>query len=229
MHPIVHIHGWSGGPAVWDRLGIADAVSPTFADVESVDGFIGAVEAALPTEPAIVMGWSMGGMLALQLALTRPERVRALVLIGTSPAFVSDDRAQGWPERAVRRMQRALTTDAEATLTQFRKSMFTDAETVAEADFFQAFTSPRSMDFSLPGLTAGLDYLMAFDVADDLPGIACPTLWIHGANDAICPAECLDAVPNNHRKTIISDAGHAPHWSHPNRVRKEILEFIHGR
>jgi pimeloyl-[acyl-carrier protein] methyl ester esterase len=213
---------------VWDRLQVDNAVKPSFASVATVDGFFSASEAAMPREPVVIMGWSMGGMLALELALANPEQVTGLILIGTSPTFVSSDRTKGWPERAVTRMKRTLTKDADVTLAQFQQAMFAESEAESADEFHEARSHTGAMDFSPPGLSAGLDYLIGFDQSANLSDLACPVLWIHGAEDSICPVGCLDAVPSDHQKLIIPKAGHAPQWSRPEIVQDAVREFINA-
>ncbi len=229
MSVIVQIHGWNSGPAVWDRLGFAETVRPSFSTVSSVDGFFHAVQRAMPSDPTVLMGWSMGGMLALETALARPKVVSAMILIGTSPTFVSTNRLLGLPARAVRRMKMALSKHPYETLSNFRKTMFSENEPRASAEFEDTFGAPHTIDFSSKGLSLGIDYLARFDVSTALDDVSCPTLWIHGAEDVICPVGCLDSVPNDHEIVIVPDAGHAPHWSRPEIVHDVIREFLDGR
>src|ERR1700693_4769841 len=75
----------------------------------SLDRVVEAVELAIAETPApaplMILGWSLGGQVALEWARLRPERVGALVLMSTTPSFV---QRPGWPHAM-----------AEATLRQF--------------------------------------------------------------------------------------------------------------
>ena len=71
-------HGWS-------------APLPT-PDLASIVAAIDAATAAIG-ELAVVVGWSLGGQVAMQWALARPDRVARLVLVSTTPSFVTRD---GW-------------------------------------------------------------------------------------------------------------------------------------
>ena len=72
-------HGWSAPMATPDLAGMV-------ATIDAATAAIG--------EPVVVVGWSLGGQVALQWALARPDRVRRLVLVATTPSFVTRD---GWP------------------------------------------------------------------------------------------------------------------------------------
>ena len=57
---------------------------------------------AAPGEPAIVGGLSFGGLASLHLALSRPERVRALLLIDTGPGFKKPEAQERWEAQVER-------------------------------------------------------------------------------------------------------------------------------
>jgi len=65
-------------------------------DPWTLDAVVAALERAFATQqqPLAVMGWSLGGVIALAWALAHPDRLRKLVLVGTSPRFVADE---SWP------------------------------------------------------------------------------------------------------------------------------------
>jgi len=69
--------------------GYSPAVEPF--DVASV---VDAVDASIDVAGATVLGWSLGGQVALQWALARPDKVRKLVLVAATPSFVARD---DWP------------------------------------------------------------------------------------------------------------------------------------
>jgi pimeloyl-[acyl-carrier protein] methyl ester esterase len=167
----------------------------------------------------------MGALLAMEAALAQPASVRALVLIGGTPRFVSDDPLAGWPERVLRRMQRRLRSDAPAVLREFHARMFAPGEAPQAEEFAAAYPIPDAVNFSVEGLAAGLDYLAATDLRPGLVRLRCPVLWIHGGQDRICPLKALDGLPAEHRKRVVESAGHLPFWTHPEETAQAIREF----
>lgn len=103
------LHGFGGSGRSWDpvvaALGGTRYLAPT----------VGYVLPPMPDEPCTVVGYSMGGRIALQLALTAPERVRRLVLVAATAGI--DDAH----ERAARRAaDEALAARIEAgTIEEF--------------------------------------------------------------------------------------------------------------
>ena len=225
----VFIHGWSASPRAWEPFRsqlAADSTCVSFADVTSADGFLPAVLATLPPEPAVLFGWSMGAILAIEAALASPDHIAGLVLFAGTPCFCSPDRSRGWPARVLRRMQQQLTTDPQQCLLDFRKNMFNESENNAFAEFSRACPLPESCGFSPDGLHAGLDYLARTDLRPLLGSLSCPVLWIHGTHDRICPPAALADVPLSHETLFIPEAGHAPFLTSAD-ARRTALDFFH--
>lgn len=226
--PIVCVHGWAGGPEVWRpllRRFQCDAGFANFEHVVTADQFLPCVFEILPGERAWVWGWSLGALLAVEAALRVPERVRGLVLLGGTPRFVSRDRNRGWPAGILRRMRQRLPSEACGVVEEFRRQMFAESEQEQALRFVEDNPLPVAMNFSPEGLAAGLDYLLKTDLTARLPELRCPVLWIHGAQDRICPAGALELLPETQRKVILPRTGHMPFWVRPREVHELISEF----
>src|SRR5690606_24277631 len=93
--------------------------SPLPNDDYTLDFLVGQVAGVMP-ENAHVLGWSLGGLVALRLALTHPARVRSVITTGTSPRFVS---APGWPAamapEVLEKFSEVLREDENGTLIRF--------------------------------------------------------------------------------------------------------------
>lgn len=225
----VFIHGWSASPRAWEPFRsqlAAPSHCVSFADVNSAEGFLPAVIDALTPEPAVVFGWSMGAILAIEAALASPDRIAGLVLFAGTPCFCSPDRSRGWPSRVLRRMQQQLATDPQQCLLDYRRNMFTDSESDAFTAFSRTCPLPESCGFSPDGLHAGLDYLTRTDLRPSLGSLSCPVLWIRGTHDRICPPDALADVPPSHETLFIPEAGHAPFLTSP-VAQRAALDFFH--
>ena len=103
------LNGWSASERAWDLCTFPRA--HVFSYVEQLDGL---PERAVEAEDGVVLvGWSMGGSMALRLALDHPEKVKALVLVATTPRMM-EDRERGWAGMSPRRLE-ALRRGAELT------------------------------------------------------------------------------------------------------------------
>lgn len=110
--PLVLIPGFSLTASFWEQVAGGLPNPPIFADVPGDLDFPSTAEAVCLPGPARYAGYSMGGRLALQIALDHPDRVTALALISTSPGIADpaararrrreDDELAGWIGRAGR-------------------------------------------------------------------------------------------------------------------------------
>lgn len=101
------LNGWAAAPSAWDLCRF-----PRERIFSYLDGADGLAEAALAAaDGAALVGWSMGGSLALKLFLAHPDRVRALVLVAATPRMMRD---ADWPGMTPRRLQ-ALRVGLELT------------------------------------------------------------------------------------------------------------------
>ncbi len=243
--PVVLLHGWGMHGGVWAdlaaRLGeYFEVLAPdlpghgTAPPVEpyALDTLVDCVAAGAP--PAcVVAGWSLGGQLALRWAHRHPQQVRRLVLIGTTPRFVS---AADWPHgiaaAVLDRFAAELTEDAAKTLRRFLLlETRGDAQSRAVARQLDAALGARP----LPGrdvLTHTLSWLQTTDLRALLPDIVQPTLILHGDRDQITPAGAgpyLASRLGQARLEVIPGAAHAPFLSEPQQVSRLMTDFCHGR
>lgn len=147
-----------------------------------------------------LIGWSMGGMVALETALAYPERVRGLVLMGASARFIrAEDYPAGTRDVSLKALARALAREPAQTLARWifdgaRFPKLGKGEAAAMAD--EALST-----FSLKDLLEGLDYLAGIDLRARLASLRLPTLVLHAREDALitnAAAECLaEAMPGS--------------------------------
>ncbi len=180
-------------------------------------------------DQALWLGWSLGGLVALQAANTMPSRLRGLVMVAASPRFV---RAPDWPqgmENAVfRTFASELERDYRGTLDRFLMLEAQGSEKMREelrllrAEAF-AHGEPHA-----DVLCDGLGLLEDSDLRAALPALAMPSLWIAGRRDRlVSPAAMQSAadVAPNARFHQISSGGHAPFLTQADEVAQAIREF----
>lgn len=125
------LHGWGLNAEVWRC--IDEELSSHFTlHLVDLPGFgrsrgFGALsladmaEAVLRQAPdkAIWLGWSLGGLVASQIALTHPERVQALVTVASSPCFSARDEWPGIKPDVLAGFQQQLSDDFQRTVERF--------------------------------------------------------------------------------------------------------------
>ena len=183
-------------------------------------------------EPLAILGWSLGGMVALEFARTRPARVRGLVLVATTPSFVA--RAD-WPHAitpaTLARFGDELRVAYRATLLRFLTLQVQGSDegrrtlaALREGLFARGDPDPRQLD-------AALSVLRDADLRPSLPSVRAPALVIGGARDALVPLaatkELAAALPHATHRTI-QHAAHAPFLSHPAAFAAALESFGDG-
>ncbi len=191
-----------------------------------------AIDAAIDAREVTVLGWSLGGQVALQWASMRPDRVAKLVLVATTPSFVVRD---GWPHamtsETLRRFGDELRASYRLTLSRFLALQVHGSD---EGRATLAMLRQRLFERGEPSpstLDAALDLLLRTDLRPLLSRIKVPTLVIGGDRDTLVPvgaARALAAALPRATHATIDGAAHAPFLSHRQRFEDALLPFVDG-
>ncbi len=171
---------------------------------------IGMIE-TLEIEGCDLIGWSMGGFVAQEVAARAPERVGRLVLLSTDHGGPGAVRAD--PERWARLISREGTPREQAT--RILRLLFPPEQARAmDAEFGELVAQARTR-LSMAALDAqehAIDLWHAEPMGDRLASISAPTLIVAGAQDVVIPAVNSDllagALPGA-RRELFPDCGHA--------------------
>jgi len=220
---LIFISGWATWGDVWDAVA-KDLDMPyefvCWSDPAALDRALDQAKA-----PPIVIGWSMGALMALDAARRRPERIRALALVSGMARMTASKGYPGASPRALRSMRLKIASSPSETLMDFFKACFAPDENEERiknlADLAQGFGSLA--------LEAGLDYLAETDLRSFVPEIKIPTYVAHGTLDAIVPVACgewlADNLPNA-KFARLDGIGHASPLLAPAQLTEGIRELI---
>lgn len=187
-----------------------------------------AARIAAATPPAIWLGWSLGGLVALQAALDHPESVQGLVQVASSPRFV---RGADWPHAVPATLFAEFGT---ALVSRFRAAIerFLALETLGSAHAQEELRELRQHVFergdpSQPALQEGLALLDRCDFRAQLPALGVPSLWIAGRRDRIVPPAAMQWSADQcaRGEYLELSAGHAPFLSHAAAVDDALSAF----
>ena len=192
---LVLLHGWALHGGMWGhwldrlaarfRLHIVDLPghgrSAWPADTRVLGDLARVVSAKVPSGAA-VLGWSLGGLVALELARTRPHDLAALVLIATTPCFVKrDDWAGGMEPAVLQGFAAGLAADHGRTIGNFLALQAWGDERATEALRMLRASLASHGEPDPRALAAGLEILRAVDLREALPHLGVPTLVIAGS------------------------------------------------
>jgi 3-oxoadipate enol-lactonase len=237
--PIVLLHGLGSSSADWDSQIPAFAASFRVVMIDlpghgrsrgrrplTIAAMAREVEHLLDhlrLPPSHVVGVSLGGCVALALALAAPARVRSLTLVN---AFARLSPA-GWrgATRMLWRVGLVLSAPMPTVATHVARGLFPKPTQHA----LRAAAAARLGQTARRTYLAGMRAIGGFDVRDRLDRIACPTLVLAGDCDATVPLsakERLRAGIPGARLLVVADSGHAMHYDQPEAFNRAVLEFL---
>ncbi len=177
---------------------------------------------AVGAKRAIVAGHSMGSFVAQRLALDAPDRVEALVLIGSFTTLAGHAAFEAFWNDALAGLRdpidRQLAHDFQVStivkpLPPERLAILVDETLLAPAHVWRE----------------AMRGLMSADHRRELAAIDKPTLVVWGDRDQLFDRaeqqRLLAAIPRS-RLVVVPGAGHATHWEDPERVAREIAAFV---
>ncbi|MDT0176170.1 pimeloyl-ACP methyl ester esterase BioH [Enterobacter sp. BRE11] len=237
---LVLLHGWGLNAEVWQS--IVPRLSPHFRlHLVDLPGYgrsqgFGALSLAemaqrlLPHLPprALLLGWSLGGLVATELALLAPQRIAGVISVASSPCFTAGEAWPGIKPETLATFRAQLNSDFQRTVERFlalqtlgTDSARQDARRLKEVVLAQPMPPVAVLD-------GGLAILREVDLRDRLPQLAVPFLRLYGALDGLVPrrvASLLDAALPASPSIVMEKAAHAPFISHPDAFCQHILDF----
>ena len=217
-----------------DLPGHGNAATPHAIEHFSMQATVSCVWDALDglgLERANLVGYSMGGRVALSAAVACPNRVAKLVCLGASPG-IADPIERNKRKLADEALADSILADGVEQFVDewLRQPLFaTLAERLSAADFKatreqRLANSPEGLALSLRGIGTGAMEPLREALAD----MDFPCLWVAGAEDAKFAAiakEMSSTMPNGSH-ALIPDAGHSAHLENPAATLMAIREFL---
>ena len=208
----------------------------------SVAGYartLDAVCAALSVDAAAaVVGNSMGGFVAAELAIAHPQRVERLVLVSAAGLHIAELRLDRALDR-VRRAERAFARGG--SFVAARSQMFARRALLRRIVLAGVVAHPELLPGPLvaeqvagagrPGFMPALRSMASYPLRDRLARIACPTLVVWGERDRIVPvrdAATFERLIPGARKIVYPGTGHVPMLERPARFNADLRAFLAG-
>ena len=168
-----------------------------------------------------IIGWSSGALLALELAIFWPDRVRRLVLCSATCSFcMRSDYAFGVEASRVRAMRRQLGQNPAKVVSNFVRQLGGELE---------RHQVEIQGEIDVSALRTGLDYLLNTDLRALLDTVVAPTLLLHGTLDSVVPSDASGYVcgrlPNSRLK-LLGGAGHCFWQGHIAEIATSIEDFL---
>jgi pimeloyl-ACP methyl ester carboxylesterase len=241
--PLLLIQGMSGTHVAWGRpfrevleesfdvvafdnrgIGLSGPVEGPFTIVEMAEDTAGLME-ELGLESAHVAGISMGGMIAQELALAEPGRLRSLTLGCT---YCGGPGAQLMPQENVEKLAAGMMSGDRDKAIRASYEVNLSPAFRADEDAYAAF---HEMAISVPARKATIELqaqaIFGHDTSGRLGEISTPTLIVHGTEDGVLPfpnGELIASLMPGARFERLEDVGHMFWWEQPQRSAELIRE-----
>jgi pimeloyl-[acyl-carrier protein] methyl ester esterase len=239
---LVLLHGWGMHGAVWQPLvkrlskvftlhlvdlpgmGLSRPIEPfhLYATAEKI--------AEMLPAHADILGWSLGGQVAMRIAIDHPDLVRRLVLVGTTPCYVNkNDWDNGIEPMVFSSFADNVNTDYHKTMTQFLTLQCMGAKDArATVKLLRKKFAERPVPTSQT-LQKALNILLETDLRAEVEHLRKPTLLIHGDRDTLAPVQAahwmMQNLPTGFLR-VIAGASHAPFLSHQEQFIEAVVQFL---
>jgi len=253
--PLVLLHGWGLNSAVWQPL-IAQLSADFKANFhiitidlpgfgKNIDNKLQPYSLANITkqidkaieQPAIYLGWSLGGLVATEMALTYANKVLGLITVASSPRFLEEAVKEPTPKiiwpgikpTVLNAFHQQLQVDTKKTISGFLKiqamgspHIRDDIKQISQLVLQQQMPSKATLGESL-ALLAQSDYRQKLAIIEQ------PFLRLYGSADSLVPKTIIEQVANMAKHSehyLFEHASHAPFISHLDDFSKVLTTWL---
>ncbi|MBF7074411.1 pimeloyl-ACP methyl ester esterase BioH [Glaciecola sp. MH2013] len=182
---------------------------------------------------SILIGWSLGGLIAQKLAVDQNTKVKALITIASTPKFQMGSSSQReWPgikPEVLQTFVEQLSLNHHKTLSRFLAiQMMGVANAKALVKEISAAIEQRPAP-DPSALAAGLHILQQADLCEQIANISVPTLRLYGRLDSLVPHSVIHLIQSlqpESESVIFKHASHAPFLTNPDVFAEHLLPFI---
>lgn len=237
---LVLLHGWGSSSKIWHPC--MSQLTKEFCvwcvdlpghgenhDIrwdESVDEGLALLAKTLPPRCSLI-GWSLGGLYAQLYVNRHPERVMSLMLIASTPRFVSDnDWPHAMPMRTFQQFVKRYDASPQETLKQFTALQVLHGKSLKQVkQNLEQASSCQQPEIILSNIRWGLDWLLEIDLRKAYESIDLPIVLFHGENDQVSSMQAAEQTAKSSKHVQlckVSRAGHVPFLSHSEQFIAQV-------
>jgi len=240
--PLLMIHGWGVNSEIWISLvdelkffasvyvvdlpgmGASASISPY-----TLDNIVKEIKANFPIKKCNILGWSLGGQVAMNLAIRMPDFVEKLILMSTTPCFVEKkDWPYGVNKQFFLKFEMEAKQNLNNTLMKFYLIQTRDIDDSKNVMRFLKNTFIEIRD-NKSGMQSALNVLKETDLRNEVKKIDKPTLIITGDKDRLTSLKAsiwLYEKIKGAKLKEIKGANHMPFISHRETMTESVKKFL---
>tara|TARA_B110000459_G_scaffold23488_1_gene22600 strand:- start:980 stop:1750 length:771 start_codon:yes stop_codon:yes gene_type:complete len=241
--PLLMIHGWGVNSEIWTSLvdelklfvtvylvdlpgmGGSSSISPY-----TLDNISKEIKANVPIKKCNILGWSLGGQVAMYLAIKMPEFVEKLILMSTTPCFVEKI---DWPYGVNKQFFLNFEIEAKKNLNDtLMKFFLIQTRGINDSKKMMKFLKNEFIelrDENKSGMQSALNVLKEADLRNDVKKIDKLTLIITGDKDRLTSTKAsvwlYETIKGATLKEI-KGANHMPFISHKETMTASVKKFL---
>jgi pimeloyl-[acyl-carrier protein] methyl ester esterase len=189
---------------------------------EIFSDFISSLPEIKPNE-SILLAWSFGGLSAIEQSIESSSKISKLILISTTPRFITTDNWQGVTKERVATLEKDLKDNQSDALNQF-------------VQWVQFPSHAKNIWLTLQQhlrkdtlLASELAYFSNLDLRTSYLQLKIPVLHLLGEQDPLLNIDSIQTLAASNSSIslkIIAGAGHAPFLTHPEECKDALVEFL---
>ncbi len=243
---LVLLHGWGLHSGIWQllleeltqhyRVHLIDLPGFGRSPIPSADYDLSLLtEQVLKVAPekAHYLGWSLGGLVATNIAINHPKKVSKLITVASSPKFV---QSEDWPHAMKANIMdsfcRFLEEDYQGTIIRFLAIQAMGSATQKEDIKFLRETVFIHGTPATKALRHGLQMLNKVDLRQLLKDLSMPRLRLYGRLDSLIPnkvAQTINELDPVAEYKIYSKASHAPFLTNRAEFTQDVINFLQAK
>jgi 3-oxoadipate enol-lactonase len=200
--------------------GLSDCPKTPYTIRDHTDDLVGLLD-ALNIENVVLIGISVGGMIAMDFAVQHPEIVKGLVVCDSLPNIGTSEM---WNERINTLRQGGMASLGDTILSRWFTPSYKEQYPAEYRGYYNMLTR-----MPITGYTGTCEAIRDADLTEATKFIQCPTLLLCGAEDVSTPPSVMQGLTEimpNARYVEIEAAGHLPCIENPQAVVTAMLSFL---
>ena len=234
---LVILNGWGSWQSVWQSILKELRINYKIQFIDTCSYLLSAdlkdsakkIASEIP-DNSYLIGWSLGGMLALALSAKYPQKIKKLVTISCNPKFIESDSWPGMGSKQIEDFCKRFDNNPVKERKYFLKLQLMGEKQIRTLiGKVEQTENVDNVKLDKDKLQYGLDILKSIDLRREMARIQMPNLHIYGDNDRLVPVKvsgCLKDLNSSAEIDIIKVASHVPFFVHSDKCLKAINGFF---